>query len=90
MSSAKITDVSFNKYVYGREKKHTLKTLSDFDPRPSMYRGSASDQMPSFLSSVKGKNLGVSVLFDPDTRVWAQNNFLHLPMFHPEMNCCIV
>ena len=71
VSSAKITDVSFNKHVYGREKKHTLKPLSDFDPRPSMYRGSASDQMPSFLSSVKGKNLGVSVLFDPDTRVWA-------------------
>ena len=72
-SSAKIADVSFIKHVYGREKKHTLKPLYDFDPRPSIYHGTASDRMLNFLSSAKGKNIGVSVLFDPDTRVWADN-----------------
>ena len=38
-----------------------------------MYHGSASDRISNFLSAVKGKNIGVSVLFDPDTRVWADN-----------------
>ncbi len=33
--TAKFADVSFRKHVYGRQHKHTLRSMSDFDPRPA-------------------------------------------------------
>ena len=45
--------------------------MTGFDPRPSELRGNASDQMRSFLGKVKGKGLGVSLLFDSDCRCWS-------------------
>lgn len=69
--SAKISDLKFQKHVYGRQQKHVLQPLHEFDPRPTEYRGTASVLLQSFLTSVKGKGLGVSVLLDEDTRVWA-------------------
>lgn len=69
-SNAKLSDVSFTKHVYGRTVKHELKSLNDYDPRPMEYRGKACDNLENFLSKVKGKGLGVSVLFDPEGRVW--------------------
>ena len=50
--------------------KHDLKSLNEYDPRPMEYRGKAQGCLPGFLSKVKGKGLGVSVLFDPEGRVW--------------------
>ena len=69
-SNAKMSDVSFTKHVYGRTVKHDLKSLNEYDPRPMEYRGKAQGRLPGFLSKVKGKGLGVSVLFDPEGRVW--------------------
>ena len=40
-SSAELDDGSFQKHVYGRERKHTLRSLSDFDPRPTGNQGTA-------------------------------------------------
>ena len=40
-SSVKISDLTFKKHVYGCQHKHTLSSLSDFDPRPVEYKGTA-------------------------------------------------
>ena len=73
-SSAKISDLTFKKHVYGCQRKHTLSSLSDFDPRPVEYKGTAPTLLQSFLASVKGRGLGVSVLFDKDTQVWTDQD----------------
>lgn len=69
-NKAKISEISFDKHVYGRQTKHTYQSLVDYNPRPAELRGTAKDQLKVFLANVKGKGLGVSVLFDPDCRVW--------------------
>ena len=47
------------------------KGISEYNrPRPSELRGNATEQMHSFLGKVKGKGLGVSLLFDSDCRCW--------------------
>ena len=69
-SNAKISEICFKKHVYGRQVKHNLQSLNDFDPRPSEYREMAQTQLQTFLSKAKGKGLGVSMLFDHDCRVW--------------------
>lgn len=69
-SSAKIADVYFEKHVYGRAKKPVLRRLEDFDPRPEK---SSSSNMPTLLDSVRGQGLCVSLLLDPRTRHWSQD-----------------
>ena len=69
-SKAKIADISFKKHVYGHQTKHNFQFLSEYDPRPTEFRGKAQDGLQSFLYEVKGKGLGVSILFDPDCHVW--------------------
>jgi len=65
----KFADANFEKHVYGRQKKYTWDPIKDFDPRPVEYRGSAPQQMETFLKAVKGKGLGVSMLLDDDAKV---------------------
>lgn len=67
-STLKFADANFEKHVYGRERKHHWKSIKDFDPRLIEQRGTAPQLMQDFLKSVKGKGLGVSVLFDKDLR----------------------
>ena len=67
-STLKFADADLKKHVYGRERKHHWKSIKDFDPQPVEHRGSAPQLMQDFLRSVKGKGLGVSVLFDKDLR----------------------
>lgn len=69
-TKAKVSEISFNKHVYGRQTKHTYQSLVNFDPRPEEFRGTAKEQLKGFLANVKGRGLGVSVLFDSDCRVW--------------------
>ena len=45
-------------------KKAKYTSVHDFDPRPIQYRGTAQTQLETFLSKMKGKELGVSLLFD--------------------------
>ena len=70
-SNLKIANATFKKHVYGQERKREFQSLTNFNPRPSELRGNASDQMRSFLGKVKGKGLGVSLLFDSDCRCWS-------------------
>ena len=58
-------------HVYGRERKRDFQSLADVDPRPNELRGNARDQMKSFNSKVKGKGLGISLLFDSDCKCWS-------------------
>ena len=65
-STLKFADANFEKHVYGRERRYHWKSIKDLDPRPVEHRGTAPQLMQDFLESVKGKGLGVSVLFDKD------------------------
>ena len=46
--------------------RRELQSVTDFDPRPTELCGNASELMLSFLCKMKGKGLGVSLLFDSD------------------------
>lgn len=57
--------MKFEKHVYERTRKNELKSIVDFDPRPSEFRGIVKESVPKYLETVRGQNLGISVLFDP-------------------------
>ena len=72
MSSMAVSDIVFQKHVYGRQVKHALQSLKDFDPRPAEYRGPAPQLLEGFLKKVQDKGLGVSLLLDKNVRVWEE------------------
>ena len=69
-SSLPVSNITFNKHMYGRQIKHRLKPLKNFDPRPAEYQGTAPQQLEKFLKEVQGKGLGISLLLDKDAQVW--------------------
>ena len=84
-SSAKVSDVNFEKHVYGRVRKHVMNPIHDFDPRPPETRGTLSARLPDFLKKVKGKALGISIIADPSTQIWSGDTTvttLDLPAKH--------
>ena len=72
-STLQMAEAPFQKPVYGRQRKHTLSPITDFDPRPVQYRGTAPALLQEFLEKVKGEGLGVSVLKDKDTQIWQED-----------------
>ena len=54
--------------MYGRQVKHRLKPLKDFDLRPAEYQGTAPQQLQKFLKKVQGKGLGIFLLLDKDVK----------------------
>ena len=66
-----MSDASIKKHSYGKQRKVELLPLEEFDPRPRKYRGSAPARLTEFLGKVRGKGLGVSLLFDPSTQYWS-------------------
>lgn len=62
-SAMKITDVEFQKHVYGRTKRRTMKSIEGFDPRPGNYCGTANTNLPALLDSVRGQGLCLSPCF---------------------------
>ena len=70
----KISEARFEKHEYGKLKKRGLSTLEEFDPRPPECRGTANAKLGTFLDKVRGRGLGVSLLFDPSTRVWTKES----------------
>ena len=69
-TNLKISDAKVQKHKYAKAKQRDLQPMEDFDPRPLKYKGTASSQMKEYLKKVRGKGLGVSVLFDPSIRYW--------------------
>ena len=59
--------------MYRRQRKHELKHLEDFDPRPVDLRGEAKHHLKTFLSKVRGQGLGVSLLLDEECRCWSSS-----------------
>ena len=70
-SDARISDLTFEKHMYGRVRKYVMNPISDFDPRPTEFRGTLSRHLPDFLEKLRGKGLGISILADPSTQVWS-------------------
>ena len=69
-TTLQFAEADFHKPVYRRQVKHTLSSIADFDPRPLENRGTAPKLLAEYLKKVKGDDLGVSVLNDPDMQVW--------------------
>ena len=72
-SNLKISDAKVEKHMYGKQRKLNLSPLEEFDPRPHKYQGTAPAQLTDFLGKVRGKGLGVSLLFDSSTQHWTAN-----------------
>ena len=53
-SNLTVTEAAFKKHVYGRERKHELKPMADFDLRPEELRG---NHLKTFLGNVRGLGL---------------------------------
>ena len=69
-SSMSFAEATFEKHVYGREKKRKWIPLEDFDPRPQEFRGTVCDRLPSLLMKIRSENLCISVLLDEHFRHW--------------------
>ena len=87
-SNLKISDANVTKHTYGKQRKVELSPLEEFDPRPHKYRGSAPAQLTAFLGKVRGKGLGVSLLFDPSTQYWTPTEQPSSESQSPSLPCC--
>ena len=65
-----MSEASFIKHEYGREKKRTVEPLEDFDPHPVEFRGSASEHLPDIVDKIHGEQLCISLLFDKAFCYW--------------------
>ena len=72
-SNLSISEAVFQKHVYGRQRKHNIKEMIDFDPRPPHLRGNAKDQLKHYMDKVQGLGIGVSLLFDEQCRCWSNS-----------------
>lgn len=82
-SNLKLSDAKFEKRVW-KEEKVTLSSIQDFDPRPAECRGMASTELRTLLGKVRGKGLGVLLLFNPSARVRMKQSSL-VPLESPEL-----
>lgn len=73
-SNIAVSKAVFQKHVYGRQQKHQLKPIDDFDPRPTEERGKTKILLEKFLANVRGQGLGVSLLFDKESRCWSTSH----------------
>ena len=69
-----MSTANFEKHVYGRQKKRSFRHLEDFDPRPSQYQITAKDQLKGLLEQLRGKGLCISLMFDPESQYWHDDN----------------
>lgn len=77
-STLRLSDAMFEKHDYAKPVKRKVRQVEDFDPRPVSFRGSASSRLPELLRQLKGEQLCVSLLFDPQY----QNVPSHEPSAH--------
>ena len=69
-STMRLGEAYFEKHVYGRQRKRALTQVEDFDPRPLRFRGTAHENLPQLLESVRSQSLCISLLFDRTFRHW--------------------
>ena len=75
--------VSETHFDYRRVKKAKYTSVHYFDPRPIQYRGTAHTQLETFLCKMKGKKLGVSLLFDPSFSVLSTEKSVPVATYLP-------
>ena len=71
-SNLPISEAKFERHEYGKVQKRSVKQVSDFDPRPAAFSGSATERLPSLLS--RGQGLCISLLLDPQMRYWTEGS----------------
>ena len=67
-SNLPMSEAQFEKHVYGRTRKRTVRTIEDFNPRPHEYKRTASNHLPALLDKVHREGLCISLLLDPRCR----------------------
>lgn len=63
-SNLRLSDASFEKHDYAKPVKRKIRSVEDFDPRPESFQNVRS-RLPDLLQKVKGEQLCISLLFDP-------------------------
>lgn len=66
-----MSEIIFEKHVFGRTKKKKCQLLEEFDPRPEFCRGRVKDHLPTLLDKVRGKGLCISLLLDSTMQIWS-------------------
>lgn len=69
-STMTMPEAPFAKHMYGRERKRTVHSVEDFDPRPVEFRGTAHNHLPGLLEKICGEHLCISLLFDKHYCHW--------------------
>ena len=65
----RLSDATFQKHEFSKPIKRKVQNVEDFDPRPENFRGSASSRLPKLLNQLKGEQLCISLLLDPQYQV---------------------
>ena len=69
-----MSESTFENHIYGQVRKYERKPLEDFDPHPQECVGKTKDRLTTLLDRVRGKGLGISLLFDTCTCYWDADN----------------
>ena len=67
-STLQVSKATFEKHDYAKPMKRKIKHVEDFDPRPPEFRGLAANRIQELLDKVRGEQLGISLLLDPNYR----------------------
>ena len=86
VSALRMSEATFEKHVYGKEKRRSLKPLEQFDPRPIELRGTANERLSELLDKLRGKGLSISLSLDSKSRCWnLEGDQDHKDAVHPEL-----
>lgn len=64
-STMRLSEAVFQKHTYAKPAKRKIKALEDFDPRPLEFRGTVASRLPDLLDALRGEQLCISLIFDP-------------------------
>ena len=67
-STLRLYEASFVKHDYAKPSKRKVRCIEEYDPRPPAFRGSTAQRLPALLQQLKGQQLCISILFDPECR----------------------
>ena len=73
-SNMQMSEAVFQKHDYSSLKKRKVRLVEDFDPRPECYKGTAGNNFPALLDTVRGQAICISLLFDPQSCHWTNDN----------------
>ena len=54
-STLMMSQVKFEKDVYGKKRQYDIQSLEMFDPCPTEYRGTATGSLNKFIETTKGR-----------------------------------